>query len=242
MLGARPVLALVHGTGLWAFRLVLITLALTPARWLLDWPGSSVLRRMLGVSAALLRVAPPCLVLRPAELSPAARLLRDRPPVLPNHRLLHLDHADRTGGHFDGRHHAGDGPELEAPAPLDLPGRGTRFAAFFSAVQGRRVPSGSDGWAAGMANCLEAAARRLARQSLGSPRPRRPSDTGDGWHRGRLVRPDDRHQRAARVPGQFPGDQFPALAPLALCRRFKPCRPWHSSRQDGLAKLFPQTR
>ena len=35
-----------------ALRLLLITLAMTPARWLLDWPGSAVLRRMIGVSTA----------------------------------------------------------------------------------------------------------------------------------------------------------------------------------------------
>jgi sulfoxide reductase heme-binding subunit YedZ len=51
-LGARPVLALVHGTGLWALRLLVITLALSPARALLDWPQSNAIRRMLGVGAA----------------------------------------------------------------------------------------------------------------------------------------------------------------------------------------------
>ena len=56
-LGARPVLALVHGTGLWTVRLLLIALALTPARWLLDWPGSTALRRMIGVAAAAYALA-----------------------------------------------------------------------------------------------------------------------------------------------------------------------------------------
>jgi sulfoxide reductase heme-binding subunit YedZ len=51
-LGARPVLALVHGTGLWTLRLLVLTLALSPARWLLDWPESSALRRMIGVGTA----------------------------------------------------------------------------------------------------------------------------------------------------------------------------------------------
>jgi sulfoxide reductase heme-binding subunit YedZ len=51
-LGARPVLALVHGTGEWAVRLLLITLALTPAARLLNWPQMALIRRMIGVAAA----------------------------------------------------------------------------------------------------------------------------------------------------------------------------------------------
>jgi sulfoxide reductase heme-binding subunit YedZ len=51
-LGARPVLQLVHGTGEWAVRLLLLTLALTPARLLLNWPQAALLRRMIGVAAA----------------------------------------------------------------------------------------------------------------------------------------------------------------------------------------------
>lgn len=50
-LGARPVNALIHGTGLWTVRLLLVTLAVTPLRSLGDWPRVTVLRRMLGVAA-----------------------------------------------------------------------------------------------------------------------------------------------------------------------------------------------
>ncbi len=51
-LGARPVLALVHGFGLWTLRLLLITLALTPARSLLNAARLNLVRRMLGVATA----------------------------------------------------------------------------------------------------------------------------------------------------------------------------------------------
>lgn len=50
-LGARPVNALIHGTGLWTIRLVLIALAVTPARAVLDWPRLPLVRRMIGVAA-----------------------------------------------------------------------------------------------------------------------------------------------------------------------------------------------
>lgn len=56
-LGPRPVTEVIHGTGLWAIRLVVITLAVTPARAVLDWPRVVMLRRMLGVAAACYAVA-----------------------------------------------------------------------------------------------------------------------------------------------------------------------------------------
>jgi sulfoxide reductase heme-binding subunit YedZ len=51
-LGARPITEAIHVTGLWALRFLLITLAVTPARALLDWPRVVMLRRMLGVTTA----------------------------------------------------------------------------------------------------------------------------------------------------------------------------------------------
>ena len=50
-LGARPVLELIHNSGLWTIRLLLISLAVTPLRAVLDWPRLLLVRRMLGVSA-----------------------------------------------------------------------------------------------------------------------------------------------------------------------------------------------
>ncbi|HVZ07650.1 MAG TPA: ferric reductase-like transmembrane domain-containing protein [Rhodopila sp.] len=51
-LGGRPVMAAIHGTGLWAIRLVLISLAITPFARALDWPNLLLVRRMVGVAAA----------------------------------------------------------------------------------------------------------------------------------------------------------------------------------------------
>ncbi|HST75779.1 MAG TPA: protein-methionine-sulfoxide reductase heme-binding subunit MsrQ [Acetobacteraceae bacterium] len=50
-LGARPLNAVIHGTGLWTIRLLLVALAVTPARAVLDWQRLPLVRRMLGVGA-----------------------------------------------------------------------------------------------------------------------------------------------------------------------------------------------
>ncbi|MFC0410134.1 protein-methionine-sulfoxide reductase heme-binding subunit MsrQ [Roseomonas elaeocarpi] len=49
-LGGEPYMEATHQTGLWAIRFLLISLAVTPLRYLLDWPGVVVLRRMLGLA------------------------------------------------------------------------------------------------------------------------------------------------------------------------------------------------
>jgi len=50
-LGARPLNEVIHGTGLWAIRLLMISLAITPLARLLEWPRLLTVRRMVGVSA-----------------------------------------------------------------------------------------------------------------------------------------------------------------------------------------------
>ncbi len=50
-LGANPIEEIIHQTGLWGLRLLLITLALTPLRRLSGWGGWLRLRRMLGLFA-----------------------------------------------------------------------------------------------------------------------------------------------------------------------------------------------
>jgi sulfoxide reductase heme-binding subunit YedZ len=52
-LGARPVTELIHRTGDWAVRILLITLAITPARRLFHLPKLIQARRTLGVAACL---------------------------------------------------------------------------------------------------------------------------------------------------------------------------------------------
>jgi sulfoxide reductase heme-binding subunit YedZ len=50
-LGANPVEELLHGLGLWALRLLVITLAVTPLREILRKPWPLAFRRMLGLFA-----------------------------------------------------------------------------------------------------------------------------------------------------------------------------------------------
>ena len=56
-LGGRPVMEAIHGTGLWAIRFLLISLAITPFARALEWPGLLLVRRNVGVAAACYAVA-----------------------------------------------------------------------------------------------------------------------------------------------------------------------------------------
>lgn len=56
-LGPRPLTELIHQTGIWAVRLLLLTLLVTPARQLLREGRLALLRRMLGVAAGTYLVA-----------------------------------------------------------------------------------------------------------------------------------------------------------------------------------------
>jgi sulfoxide reductase heme-binding subunit YedZ len=49
--GPRPVNTVIHEIGKWAVRFLLIALAVTPARRILDWPRLINIRRMLGLAA-----------------------------------------------------------------------------------------------------------------------------------------------------------------------------------------------
>ncbi|HVJ52826.1 MAG TPA: protein-methionine-sulfoxide reductase heme-binding subunit MsrQ [Aliidongia sp.] len=49
-LGARPVMEAIHQLGLWAIRLLFLSLAVTPLRGALRWPNLLQIRRMLGVA------------------------------------------------------------------------------------------------------------------------------------------------------------------------------------------------
>jgi len=50
-LGANPIEAMTRSTGLWTLRFMLITLAVTPARWLTGWNDIVRVRRMIGLFA-----------------------------------------------------------------------------------------------------------------------------------------------------------------------------------------------
>jgi sulfoxide reductase heme-binding subunit YedZ len=50
-LGGYPLKALLNETGLWGIRFILITLAVTPLRRILQWPKLVSVRRMIGIAA-----------------------------------------------------------------------------------------------------------------------------------------------------------------------------------------------
>ena len=50
-LGARPLNEAIHQQGLWTIRLILVALAITPLRAVLQWPRLILVRRMVGVAA-----------------------------------------------------------------------------------------------------------------------------------------------------------------------------------------------
>jgi sulfoxide reductase heme-binding subunit YedZ len=50
-LGSRPLNEAIHQVGLWTIRLMYLSLAITPARQVLQWPGLVLVRRMVGVAA-----------------------------------------------------------------------------------------------------------------------------------------------------------------------------------------------
>jgi sulfoxide reductase heme-binding subunit YedZ len=56
-LGGRPVMEAIHGTGLWAIRFLMISLAITPMSRALDLPSLLLVRRNVGVASACYAVA-----------------------------------------------------------------------------------------------------------------------------------------------------------------------------------------
>jgi sulfoxide reductase heme-binding subunit YedZ len=60
-LTGRAVMECVHGSGLWAIRLLTISLAITPFSRALEWPGLLLVRRNVGVAAACYGVLHLCL-------------------------------------------------------------------------------------------------------------------------------------------------------------------------------------
>jgi sulfoxide reductase heme-binding subunit YedZ len=60
-LGGRPVTEVIHGAGDWAIRYLLISLTITPAARLLNWPRILLVRRIVGLTALAYAVAHLCL-------------------------------------------------------------------------------------------------------------------------------------------------------------------------------------
>ena len=56
-LGARPITEAIHQTGLWSIRFVLMSLSVSPARALFQWPRLVLVRRQLGLAALFYALA-----------------------------------------------------------------------------------------------------------------------------------------------------------------------------------------
>jgi sulfoxide reductase heme-binding subunit YedZ len=52
-LGSKPITSAIHQSGDWAVRLLLLSLLVTPLRFVADWPKLIAVRRMVGVAAAV---------------------------------------------------------------------------------------------------------------------------------------------------------------------------------------------
>ena len=56
-LGSKPITSAIHQSGDWAVRLLLLSLLVTPLRFIADWPKLILVRRMIGVAAAVYALA-----------------------------------------------------------------------------------------------------------------------------------------------------------------------------------------
>ena len=78
MLGGRPVTEVIHGTGDWAIRYLLISLAITPAARVLNWPRLLLVRRIVGLTALAYALTHLTLLRGGPELSPGRGRHGDR--------------------------------------------------------------------------------------------------------------------------------------------------------------------
>ena len=71
-LGAKPIMEAIHGTGLWAIRLLMVSLAITPLARALDWTGLLLVRRNVGVASACYAVTHLCFYVAEQNYRPLA--------------------------------------------------------------------------------------------------------------------------------------------------------------------------
>ena len=120
-LGSKPWTQAVHDTGTWTVRLLLVTLAVSPLRRILDWGKLIGIRRMLGLLGPRLCGGAYHALLHRPRLRLGADRLGDRQALLSHRRLHGADRARRARRDLDRR----DDPkarrqELAAPAQPDL--------------------------------------------------------------------------------------------------------------------------
>ena len=103
MLFPKPVTELIHGTGQWMVRFILLSLLVTPLRRYARWNKLVAIRRMVGVAAFAYGVAHICLYVVDQHYDLAHVAERDRAALLSDDRLRRADRAWPAGGDFDRR-------------------------------------------------------------------------------------------------------------------------------------------
>ena len=141
-LGAKPITALIHGTGEWTVRFLLASLAVSPLRRIADWPKLINLRRMLGVTVAAYALAHLALYVVDQNFvltKVVSEIVLRTYLTIGFVALLGLI---ALGANLDRRRDPADGPELAPAAPPRLHDRGPGAGALLPAIEDRRHRSG----------------------------------------------------------------------------------------------------
>src|SRR5229473_2359827 len=190
-LGARPVTEAIHQAGDWALRFLLITLAITPAQRIFNYPRIILARRTLGVACA------------------GYAVLHFSLYVLDQHFDL-----DRC------RHKPARVSALAPPPPPGLRDRAARRRAFLHPIQAQHLPAGADGGvpdvAAGVPRPLPAQRRGHPASPRASCRRRR---RGDRDRRSDDLLLHQRRRRAAHPACPFRPRSGGATGVVGACRR-----------------------
>ena len=88
-LGANPIETITNTTGIWTLRFIVITLAITPIRWLTKWNPIITFRRMIGLFAFFYGTLHFIDLLRPRSLADVRRAVGGHRQAAVHHDGLH---------------------------------------------------------------------------------------------------------------------------------------------------------
>ena len=163
-LGGRPVTEVIHGTGDWAIRYLLISLAITPAARVLNWPRLLTVRRIVGLTT--LAYALSHLTLYTVDQN--FRLGVVASEIVLRFYLtigfIVLAGPRSSWRHVDQWLEPAARPLVEAAPQGDLRARGDRAAALLHPVEVERVGTGVFLWSVRLAAAVACAADGLAAQ------------------------------------------------------------------------------
>ncbi len=139
-LGADPVAEIEHRLGLWALRFLMITLAITPLRQIIHQPVLIRFRRMLGLYAffyATLHLSAYLVLDLRGYWAQIFEEIAKRPYITVGFTAWLL--LVPLAAHVNHCRDPQAGPQLDTPAPPDLPDRGAGGTAFLVAGEVRRA-------------------------------------------------------------------------------------------------------